>query len=176
MTIIPMAFGPQWDHRLGVERCYWLLIVHQNLAGDTALHAAAKTGNLPGVKGVYRLLHRSDVEDDPERGEDSEDPMVEFWTFTGEDGDAEWDEFGCPSLAVVCMRNKAGRTAADEARLAGHEDVAAWLDALAERLDPQGRRADTSYVLAGWQMALEYHRYLREDDEDDKEADDEVGE
>jgi hypothetical protein len=160
MTKIPTAFGPQIGHRRGQERRYWLLMVHQNLLGDTALHAAGRAGSLPGAKGVYRLLHHDAVEDDAARGDGSEDPMAEYWDLGSEDE----RQFAWPSLAFVCMRNGAGRTAAEEARLAHNEDVAAWLDALADRLDPAGKRADTDYVKEAWQAALESHSYLPEDD------------
>jgi ankyrin repeat protein len=51
-----------------VERLFWVLMVHQNLAGDTALHAAARAGNPRGVKViVYRLFHGDELNVDYER-------------------------------------------------------------------------------------------------------------
>ena len=77
LDAIQTSFGPQISQRPGREWLLWLLITHQNLAGDTALHAAAHAANLRGVKSVYRLFHGFDcldVKDLETSGPDSEDP------------------------------------------------------------------------------------------------------
>ncbi|KAL2413098.1 hypothetical protein ABEF95_014621 [Exophiala dermatitidis] len=47
-------------------RLLWALYTHKNHAGDTALHAAARAGSLPGVTGVYRLFHGDAPMDEPD--------------------------------------------------------------------------------------------------------------
>ncbi len=43
------CFGPQLLQRPEQEQALWLLVTHQNLAGDTALHAAARAGSRRGA-------------------------------------------------------------------------------------------------------------------------------
>jgi hypothetical protein len=38
--------------------------MHQNLPGDTALHAVALCGNTQGANGIYRLFQFDNVSDD----------------------------------------------------------------------------------------------------------------
>lgn len=155
---IRAMFGKQLGFRPRVERLFWVLMVHQNLVGDTALHVAARAGNFRGAKTIYRLFHGDDLDvDNVRRGldPDSGDPSAEDW---------EWDDFGSviPSLVFVCTKNHAGRDAAAEARIAGHEDLAAWFDSLAQRLDLENMRTDETYMEVARQNALSYHYYFDE--------------
>lgn len=167
MRDISNGFGRQISQRPGQERLYWVLMVHQNLAGDTALHAAARAGNLRGAKGVYRLFHFDDLDvDDETRGPDSEEPPAEDWDW----GRLENDPYATdPSLAFVCTKNLAGRDAAAEARAAGHNDLAAWLDRLAERLDRAGMRTNEDYMRRARRIALKNYWYYDDDDYDKEE-------
>lgn len=138
LNSIRAMFGKQLGFRPRAERLFWVLMVHQNLAGGTALHAAARTGNLRGAKAIYRLFHGDELDVDNVRRSldpDSGDPPAEDW---------EWDDSGSviPSLVFVSTKNHAGRDAAAEARVAGHEDLAAWFDSLAQRLDLENMRTD----------------------------------
>lgn len=59
-----------------MERLVWVLIVHQNLSGNTALHTAAREGNMKGVKAIYRLFHYMDMDDN-----DPESEFPENWEY-----------------------------------------------------------------------------------------------
>jgi hypothetical protein len=154
------TFGKQFFHSPGVHRLLWVLFVHRNLVGDTALHAAARTVNLRGVKSIYRLFHGDELDVDNERrglSTDSGNTPAENW---------DWDDSGAniPSLVFVCTKNNAGLDAAAEARAAGHQDLAAWFDVLAQRLDHAGMRADKDYMQTARRTALDIHWYYDERD------------
>ena len=167
---IPTWFGRNLSQQPEREREFWLLVTHQNRAGDTALHAAARAGNRRGVKGVYRLFHRQDCfnvdsdDDDPESAQT--DPPAEYWDWEAMRDDYPYDNR--PALDFVCTKNRAGRDAAGEARAAGHEDLAVWLDGLVARLDRDGMREDEEYMREARLAALENHRYHEDDDSEEK--------
>ena len=69
-----------------------------------------------------------------------------------------------PALDFVCARNRAGHDAAGEARAAGYEDLAHWLEGLVARLDRDGMREDKDYMREARLTALENHYY--HDDEE----------
>jgi hypothetical protein len=152
MDAMVSCFGPQIDKVPRKKRLLWVMWTHQNLAGDTALHAAARAGNLKGVKSVYRLFWCDSHDPDDDETCDPESP-AESWEWEGNEG------AGLPALAFVCTKNRAGRDAAAEARAAGHDDIAAWLERVAEKLDPLGQRADEDYLREARQEALDLHRY-----------------
>ena len=169
-----------WGRNFGqvpeMVRRLWVLVTHQNLTGDTALHSAARAGNLKGVKGIYRLFHKFnclDVDDslyDDEAswpGSASNDvpaePPLEYMDYSPSSDDPDAN---LSALDFVCMKNLAGRDAAGEARVAGHEDLAAWLDRLAGRLDHGGRREDEKYMRLARLTALEENWY--HDDKEEK--------
>jgi hypothetical protein len=152
------SFGKQIGFQPSLQQIIWVLMVHQTLAGDTALHAAARTGNLRGAKAVYRLFHHDELDVDNERrglDPDSGEPPVEDWV---------WDDTYSflSSLVFVCTKNHADRDAAAEARAAGHEDLAVWFDSLAQRLDQAGKRADDHYMQYARRAALRIHWYYDE--------------
>ena len=158
LNAILTSFGPQISQRPEQERLLWVLITHQNGAGDTALHAAAHAGNLTGVKAIYRLFHGFDYYD---VDEDVEDPPVEYWDWAAMD-----DSYSnLPALDFVCTRNRAGRDAAGEARAAGWEDLAVWLEGLVARLDRDGMRGDEEYMREARLTALENHWYCDDGEE-----------
>lgn len=143
------------------ERLLWVLIVHQNLAGNTALHAAARTNNLRGAKAIYRLFHGDKLDVDIERRgldpDSSIPPAEERDLYDPDDVD-----YALPSLAFIYTKNYAGRDAAAEARAAGHEDLAAWFDSLAQRLDHANIKKDENYLEEARQAALKNHWYYDE--------------
>ena len=156
---IPATFGRQLSQRPDQVRLLWVLTTHQNLSGDTALHAAGRAGSLRGAKAVYRLFHRDDIDVDNEnRGPESSPPPAEYWNW------AEVTEYYAhhaplPALDFVCTENFAGRDASMEAHLAGHEALAIFLDGLAEGLDLDGMRNDKDYLRRARCVALERHWY-----------------
>lgn len=116
----------------------YAVMTHRNHMGNTALHAAAAAGHLVLVKRLYRMFHRgafiADEGPDIEGGE----LHAEDWVPEGR-GDDAWAE---KARLFLCMENKAGRVASAEARHHGHEEVAAFLEAIVGRIDPKGRRYD----------------------------------
>jgi hypothetical protein len=163
------SFGPNFRNVPEMERQLWVLITHQNLAGDTALHAAARAGSVRGVKGVYRLFHMmncldvddSFYDDETSRAESAdtdyptEAPVEYFdWSTAEDEPDAH-----LPALDFVCTKNRAGRDAAGEARSAGHKDLAVWLDGLIARLDRDGMSKDEDYMRKARLTALQNHWY-----------------
>lgn len=160
LDAIRRSFGKNLSQRPATERLLWLLVTHQNLVGDTALHAAARAGSLRGVIGVYRLFSRSnilDVDDQMSRP-DSEVPPAEYWDWNDEFSKDDPYANRAP-LDFVCTKNSAGRDAAGEARVAGHKDLAAWLDGLAARIDRDGMREDEEYMREARLEALYQHWY-----------------
>lgn len=116
--------------RVPRQRALQTLLVHQNDAGDSALHMAARSGVQKTVTFLYRAFWRShsrdlDITDDPS--------LPEF--KKGEELDAEYRE---KPLAWLMLRNVTGQTAADVARAAGHADIAAWLDKIVTLLNYDG--------------------------------------
>lgn len=116
------------------------VLTHQNAAGDTAMHVAARAGVQDVVTAVYRVFHDDSV---PGPGDDWREEGVEF---PAEEWEYEEDmrEAGAhvPGLMFLLTKNAAGLDAAAEARAAGHEDVAVWLDNVVARLDPDNERAE----------------------------------
>ncbi|RKU43439.1 hypothetical protein DL546_005957 [Coniochaeta pulveracea] len=153
MVSMVYCFGKQLSHVPRTERLLWVLWTHQNSAGDTALHAAASAGSLKGVKSVYRLFWRDshDPDDDDMCNPDS---PAESWEWDGNEGAA------LPALAFLCTKNRAGRDAAAETRATGHDDIAFWLERVAERLVPAGQKVDEDYLRRARQAALDTHRYF----------------
>jgi hypothetical protein len=98
---------------------------------------------------------------DPDEDDDYESwppgTGADNWDWEGNEG------AGLPGLDFVCMKNKAGRDAATEARAAGHDDIAALLERVVEKLDPSAKRADKGYLREARQAALDTHWYY--DDE-----------
>ena len=169
LNAILLSFGPNFRNVPEKERQLWVLITHQNLAGDTALHAAARAGSVRGVKGVYRLFHMMNCldvddsfhDDETSRAESAdtdyptEAPVEYFdWSTAEDEPDAH-----LPALDFVCTKNRAGRDAAGEARSAGHKDLAIWLHGLIARLDRDGMSKDEDYMRKARLTALENHRY-----------------
>lgn len=111
-------------------------IAHQNRNGDTVLHVAARRGNLKLVIMLYRFIYNHwsatcpDLED---LGNEEAPEIAEFPETAGEDESS-------PYLMLLITRNRAGRDAASEARSVGNNEIAGWLDAVANRLDPEGNR------------------------------------
>jgi len=176
LNAIPYSFGRNFGNVPKKVRQLWVLVTHQNLAGDTALHAAARAGSVRGVKGVYRLFHVMDCldvddsfhDDETSRAESAstdypvEAPVEYFdWSTAEDEPDAH-----LPALDFVCTKNRAGRDAAEEARSVGHEDLAVWLDGLVARLDRDGMREDKDYMRKARLAALENHWY--HDDKEEK--------
>lgn len=124
----------QFGRGIQGEQLSWVFITHENNAGETALHAAARAGNKMGAAAVYRAFHRMDLGGDLE---DPDDPVG--WVWESQEGGFPNHE---PPLAFVCTRNKQGRDAAAVAREAGFEDLALWFENLAGRLDINRQRHD----------------------------------
>lgn len=124
-------------------RCFHLLFEHQNHAGDTVLHTAASGGRLGLLTAVYRLFWLDGTWDnldvDPETHEEG---VAERWMFDDDD-----IGYFAPALLFLVCRNEAGRTAAEEARAAGHDDAGTWLDEVQGRLDPDGQRTTEQGIL-----------------------------
>ncbi len=169
LNAILSSFGPNFRNVPEMERELWVLVTHQNLAGDTALHAAARAGSVRGVKGVYRLFHVMNCldvddsfhDDETSRAEsaDTDYPIeapVEYfdWSTAEDEPDAH-----LPALDFVCTKNRAGRDAAGEARSAGHEDLAIWLDGLVAKLDRDGMSEEKDYMRKARLTALKNNWY-----------------
>ncbi|EED12691.1 hypothetical protein TSTA_052150 [Talaromyces stipitatus ATCC 10500] len=149
-----------WGRRCGNDKkplgSFWVLMTHQNLAGDTALHAAARHGSLQGAKAVYRLLHCGFVHDEEH---DEENPPPEEW---------EWDFqedliFVYKAVIFVCAKNKDGLDAAALAQESGNNALIKWFEDLLRRIDPDGKRNDDSYIKGAWTMVLKHYGYYIKD-------------
>jgi hypothetical protein len=116
-----------WVRQL--RRPYHMLVSHKNGVGDTALHIAARRGNLELVTAMYRLFRR--------------DWLPGEKRFAYRDvGDVDVDYV--PPLGFVLDKNSAGRDAVAEARAAGRGDVAQRLETVVARLDPERGRMDVA--------------------------------
>ncbi|KAK3933856.1 hypothetical protein QBC46DRAFT_430757, partial [Diplogelasinospora grovesii] len=103
-------------------RLLWVFITHQNHAGDPGAGYF-----LSGVRAVYRLFsslgrfqrRRTALQNHPP-------PLpVEEWDWGTEDNDPYSPARGA-RLCVYIRKNKAGRDAATDARMAGHEESGRW--------------------------------------------------
>jgi len=168
LTVFMDSFPPNPSQQPEQERRIWVLLTYQNRAGDTMLHAAARAGKLESVKGVYHMIFGYEIVNDPELDSPNSDyPPVEYWDWA--DTTKYDQEFSRAPLDFVCTKNQAGRDAAGEARVAGHEDVAVWLDEVAAKLDYEHMRDDEEYMKALRRTVLEWKRYF-EDEEEKEEA------
>ncbi|EEA24237.1 hypothetical protein TMatcc_007311 [Talaromyces marneffei ATCC 18224] len=149
-----------WGKRCGNDKrplgSFWVLMMHQNLAGDTALHVAARHGSLQGAKAVYRLLHHDWVHDEDHN---DENPPADEW---------EWDFkedliFVYKAVIFVCAKNKDGLDAAALAQESRNNVLIKWFEDLLQKIDPDGKRNDDSYIKGAWAMVLEYYGYYIND-------------
>ena len=133
-------------------------MMHQNLVGDTALHAAARQGNLRGAKAVYRLLNYDGVLDEYY---DNDSPSAEEykWNFK-EDSDLF---YVYQAVIFVCVKNKDGLDAAALAQESGNDVLIKWFEDLLQKIDPDGKRNDDSYIKGALAVVLEYYRYYIDD-------------
>ncbi|KAH7303621.1 hypothetical protein B0I35DRAFT_446335 [Stachybotrys elegans] len=114
------------------------LLVHQNHDGDTALHIAARSGNQLLLTMLFRYLCSHWSAECPEEVEMDDGPPEK--DIYPEDID---ESASAPALLVILTKNRAGRDAAAEARQAGHDDLAQWLEDVMQRYDPdKTRRTD----------------------------------
>lgn len=98
-----------------------VLFMHQNREGDNGLHVAARTGGLPLVRAVLRAFVGRDTDDGantPGEFDRNELPGDKGRMFS-------WQ---AKRILFMEARNRAGRTAADEARHHGHKEVAGFLE------------------------------------------------
>jgi len=117
-----------------LARSFHMLVAHRNASGDTALHVAVRGGHQDVVTAVYRLFcddwlpgrrALKEARRLPRRGEFVED---------------EEEDYVPPLVSLVDVK-RAGHDAAAEARAAGHEDLARWLEAVVARrqgISPKG--------------------------------------
>ncbi|KAI1076804.1 hypothetical protein F5B20DRAFT_554658 [Whalleya microplaca] len=161
VSAMAAAFGPQLDQRPADERLKWVLITHQNHAGDTALHVAARAGSRRSATMIYRWFHGDGFEDleNASRGPDSDWPSAENWDWHGLNGENK------PALVFICMKNKAGRDAVAEAHQNGHADLAQWLEELAAQLDVDHERTDAAAMRQNEILDLQMHWCLDDDDD-----------
>ncbi|CCF47342.1 hypothetical protein CH063_15769, partial [Colletotrichum higginsianum] len=92
-----------------------ILFMHQNREGDNGLHVAARTGGLPLVRAVLRAFVGRDTDDGANTpGEFDRNELP------GDNGRM----FSWQAKRILFMeaRNRAGKTAADEARHHGHKE------------------------------------------------------
>ncbi|KID86730.1 Ankyrin repeat-containing domain protein [Metarhizium guizhouense ARSEF 977] len=108
-------------------------IAHQNRDGDTVFHVAARSGNLKLMIMLYRFINNHWSALDPDM-EDEESPENDKFPKTVDEG------YSSSRLMLLITKNRAGRGAAAEARFVGNYEISGWLDAVANRLDPEGSR------------------------------------
>ncbi|KAK2036211.1 hypothetical protein LZ31DRAFT_561302 [Colletotrichum somersetense] len=99
----------------------YLLFMHQNREGDSGLHVAARTGELPLVRVVLRVFEGRDSDEGVDTPGEYERHRV-----TGDEGRMlPWD---AERILFMEVRNTAGRSAAAEAWHHGHKEVASFLE------------------------------------------------
>ena len=150
----------RWGRRCGNDKkplgSFWVLMMHQNLAGDTALHVAARHGSLQGAKAVYRLLHHDWVHD--EEHDDENLPADEWeWCFEGD------FIFVYQAVISVCAKNKDGLDAVALAQESGNNVLIKWFEDLLQKIDPDGKRNDDNYIKGARAMVLDYYGYYIND-------------
>lgn len=136
-------------------RQFELLYSHQNHDGDTILHLAARTSRRDLVTAAYQVYVFQDI-DSPDESLQSTEPaesMPSIWsTNEGEEGAMRIAE-----ILFLIKENAAGRTAADEARALGQDDIAAWLERALQLCDPKRERDDPSCVQVWQDVYLAYY-------------------
>lgn len=114
------------------------ILMHQNYAGDSCLHVAARDGLQIAVTFLYRvfcfprLRSGAGLASPPQ--DDDDGSLSEF-----DRGEDLIDDNQCAKrLAFLLLPNAAGQTAAVAARSAGHVETAGWLENIIMLLDPTG--------------------------------------
>lgn len=122
------------------------LFVHQNHAGDTIFHVAARSGKQNLLTMLFRTFENHWSASCPEVNVmDDGPPEDEIFPVDLEYLSHEYQAVA-PKLLLLITRNKMGRDAAAEARHAGNEDLARWLDAVVLCLDRGGKRRQEARV------------------------------
>lgn len=120
------------------QRALESLLMHQNYAGDSVLHVAARSGVQRATTYLYRAFWNDESRDcldwtTPPLS-DSDITTPEFQRIE----DPRDNDIRGKCLAFLLLPNKEGHTASDAARFAGHADVAIWLENIVLLLDPDG--------------------------------------
>ncbi|PFH55129.1 hypothetical protein XA68_10648 [Ophiocordyceps unilateralis] len=110
------------------------LFVHRNKAGDNCLHMAARKGILDLLIMVYRAIDDDGSWPAPWEHDTPNVPENRVYGYSA------LDESSSEHLLMLLTENSHGRTPAAEARAAGHDSLAQFLDDIVERLDPKGDR------------------------------------
>lgn len=137
------------------RRNRYLFNTHRNHAGDTALHIAARVGDVDLVEAIYP--HYRSVQ------YDNTEP-IETWH-----GGSAYSHLG-----FIACRNKAGRDALAEARLAGNNEVASSLEEILSKLDPEGRMSDESEANKAWQAMEDVYIFNDMTPEPESDSDEEL--
>lgn len=117
------------------------LLAHQNHSGDTAFHVATRSGNQMALTALYRHAFEHWSAFYPEEMVMDDGPPEHMVYPEDIEGD-----YSAPALLFLITKNKMGRDPAAEARHAGQDDVAQWLDDVVLRLDSDGTRRTEAHV------------------------------
>lgn len=143
---IEKSFGRDWRPNSWFDTCLKSAFYLRNKAGDTLFHVAARAGRLDVIDTAWCIFFYYG-QGNPSRIESGSVTYVPL-----EEGSPEFHDDVNPlyppkymmAIVPLARKNAVGRTAADEAVAAGHEDVAEWLRLVLDRLTLGGRRATES--------------------------------
>ncbi|KAF9871762.1 hypothetical protein CkaCkLH20_10696 [Colletotrichum karsti] len=125
---------------------FYALYTHQNHAGDTILHVAARSGKLAVVAAAFQVFRHEHLILDEEKLRSGQDAEGHMW----DDDNEEAYHMRIGGVLFLVRQNSEGRTAADEARALGFGDIVAWLERTVKAYDTKGESSDPS-ILQLWQ-------------------------
>ncbi|KAL0930534.1 uncharacterized protein CTRU02_214609 [Colletotrichum truncatum] len=139
--VIARSFGRDWRPNEWYMTCIKAIFFLRNKAGDTVFHIAARAGRLGVVNAAwYWFLCLPQMNQLPdESGSDVYVPVDEDMPEP-EDVNPLYIPECMMAIVLLARKNFAGRTPADEAITAGHDNVAEWLRLVLDRLTLNGRR------------------------------------
>ncbi|KAF6807466.1 hypothetical protein CMUS01_14119 [Colletotrichum musicola] len=140
---VEKSFGRDWRPNSWYDTCLKSVFYLRNKAVDTLFHVAARAGRLDVIDTAWRIFFLYSQWKPPkiESGSVAYVPLEEGEPEFHNDVDPLYPPKYMMAIVLLARKNAVGRTAANEAVAAGHEDVAEWLRLVLDRLTLGGRRA-----------------------------------
>ena len=134
---------------------FYALHSHARHDGDTILHSAVRSGKQELLTAAFQVF-RGQYLDSPDESLQSDEAAQRVSPWWDDENE---EEIGMRigELMFLLRHNDKGRTAAAEARVLGHADMAAWLERATQVDDPHGDRRDASVMQLWREGCDEYY-------------------
>lgn len=134
---------------------FYALYSHPRHDGDTILHSAVRSGKQELLIAAFQVF-RGQYLDSPDESLQSDEAARRVTSWWDDDNEEEVG-MRIGELMFLLHHNAKDRTAAAEARVLGHTDMAAWLERATQGDDPDGERHDASAVQLWREYCDEYY-------------------